>query len=231
LTFWIWLFRGVENQNLIGSKSAKRPFLEPGFHNIINNKLAYHIIIGTITARLLSDFDLNKVASAVIIPLVAILIGILYTFGQTFQSLIQDKSIISLTKNHKNGLYEYSYNYQLSLLIFITTLSYWSILSIIDINNKLSSFYMLIYGTTSLSITLYTVWSFIAVVQELLIRKNEIAEKICSENSQVNQGAPPGRPPQRPAPPPGSRRGARGNIRPRRCRQLGRPLSRARPRP
>lgn len=182
MTFWKWLFRGC---HFTPSSTAQKVHpSQPGYTNILNYKLGYHALVATLIARAISSIEIHKIASAVTVPLIAIFIGVLYTFGATFQNLLQDNSVSRIMRMHTNRIYEYSYNYQLSLLIFFSTLAYWSALCIDTPMSKLTAFYALEFGTFLLSLTIYSVWSFISIVQELLIKKHELIEKELNRKQQ-----------------------------------------------
>jgi len=230
MNFWSWLFYGF--QSTVDQKSHV-PNVPPkaGYKNLLNRKLLIHATVAVVFAYISRDIDQKDIARAILIPLVTILIGVLYTFGTAFHDLLQDETVLEIMCKHSNGIREYSYNYQLSILLILTTIAYWSVCGLGIITQPTLRCYANETGFLLLSASIYSVWSFIAIIQEFLIKKHEIKAKRKEVRIANPTRCPLRRPPQRPAPPAGWRPGAHGNSRPRPCRAPGRhaPAPRLRP--
>ena len=164
LSFWTWFFIGF------GGKA--------GFRKYISWWILLHITIG-VSLALSVNKSLEESANVVLMPLAATLLGLAFAWGGNSHALLQDEIVRDITKNHDNGLEDYCYSYQSSLLMIIICLMFWGIcgLGIVDYNwnskqNPRIYFSLSFIMYCSLSFTVRESWGIVLQAQWLMILKS-----------------------------------------------------------
>ena len=111
LTFWMWFLRGS------GSK--------PGYRRVINSWLIFHFIIGLIVNFVIL-LNVSDVAKSALLPMLAVFIGLTFSWAGNAHSLLQSSEIIEKANENPGGIYEYVYTFQLCILIMLITIALWT---------------------------------------------------------------------------------------------------------
>jgi hypothetical protein len=110
--FWYWFFKGSG-----GKSGIKRLFLDWWIFILI--------AIG-IGLSFFAPLCLDQAASAILLPLIGILIGLSFAWSGNAQVLLQSKHIIALGDKHPGGYTEYVYIYQTAILAILVSLVLWT---------------------------------------------------------------------------------------------------------
>lgn len=111
LSFWQWLAKGS------GGK--------PGYRRLVNSWLLFHFIVALILAYFV-QIDLATVASTVLLPLAAVLVGLSFAWAGNAQALLQASELQEMTEFHKGGFTEYVYTYQVAIFAILIALVAWA---------------------------------------------------------------------------------------------------------
>ncbi len=87
--------------------------------------ILFHILIGS-TLSFVVPVDLSTAASAVLLPLVGILIALAFAWAGNAQALMQSTEIEELAERHVGGFVEYVYTYQLAIFVILITIVLWA---------------------------------------------------------------------------------------------------------
>lgn len=164
--FWKWFFLGTSGK--------------PGFFKFFDRWLFLHIIVGFLLAWLVPS-SLSQAANTVLLPLVAIFIGLSFAWGGNAQALLQTEEIDKITDYHPGGFEEYVYTYQTAILVILITVSVWGLAGL-DLFDKIwptcsrPTFYFgivfLLFFLTSL--TLRECWHVVLGAQWMLLARRNI---------------------------------------------------------
>lgn len=173
VTFWRWLTNGSGGL--------------PGIRRIVNRWLIVHFLIGVVLAAIV-PIDLQAAASAVLLPLAGVLVGLSFAWAGNAQALLQTQEIESLSDFHPGGFIEYVYLYSLAILCILVTLAIWSLagLRVFDavwptaLHHKSYIAIKLLLFTLS-SITPRECWHIVLAAQWMLLTRREIVRKKQSE--------------------------------------------------
>lgn len=168
-TFWRWLWLG--NGDL------------PGIRRIVNWWGCLHVAIGAALALLVST-PVDQVAEKALIPLLAIFVGLTFSWAGNAHALLQSNEIIALSIRRKGGIAEYIFTFQLCILIILSTICLWLIPSL-HIKYLLSSLVSLDYFNHIASALLYaflslavrTSWQAVLGVNMLLLSRATLIKK------------------------------------------------------
>ena len=169
VTFWRWLASGSG-----GSAGIRR---------IVNSWLIVHIGVGLLLGFLV-PIDLQSAASAVLLPLAGVLVGLSFAWAGNAQALLQTEEIEALSDHHPGGFVEYVYLYSLAILCILVTLAVWSLagLRIFDAVWPTEAHHKTYLGTklvlfTLSSVTLRECWHIVLAAQWMLLTRREIVRK------------------------------------------------------
>lgn len=108
--FWSWFFSGVG--------------ASPGYRRVFDRWLLVHILIGLCGATLIGK-DLPVVAGAALLPLMAIFVGLTFSWAGNAHSLLQSSEIVQFAQARSGGVAEYIFTFQLSILIILVSVVGW----------------------------------------------------------------------------------------------------------
>lgn len=108
--FWLWFLRGSGGR--------------PGFRRLVNRWLWLHLLVGVVLASAV-DLSIDQVAEKALMPLLAILVGLTFSWAGNAHALLQSSEIIELAKNRAGGLAEYIFTFQLCILVILVTIGCW----------------------------------------------------------------------------------------------------------
>jgi hypothetical protein len=111
-TFWRWF--GV------GSGGV------PGFRRLLNVWLLLHLLIGSVAATLINT-ELHELAQDALLPLLAILVGLTFSWAGNAHALMQSEEIVEYAKKKAGGMPDYVFTFQLCILINVVTICLWAI--------------------------------------------------------------------------------------------------------
>lgn len=110
-TFWQWFFRGV----------AKKP----GYRRVANAWGLFHLGLGGVLAFVV-DVDFQDLAKSTLLPLMAILVGLTFSWAGNVNSIMQTEEV-QIFLREKGGPLEYVYTFQLCILINIAVICAWCV--------------------------------------------------------------------------------------------------------
>lgn len=173
ISFWKWFIRGSG--------------MKPGWKKCIDIWLLFHLFVGIVLAFAV-PVSLSEAANTVLLPLVGILIGLTFSWAGNAQALLESDEIIKLSSFHEGGFADYVYNFQLAILIILSTTTLWGLAGLgIFQNFKCSNtFYInwlikLFYFTIT-SMTIRECWHVVLGAQWMILFKKEIKEQMKSKN-------------------------------------------------
>lgn len=168
-TFWEWFAVGSGDQ--------------PGWRRLANVWLVIHVSIGVVIA-LAIPIDLQSAASAVLLPLAGVLVGLSFAWAGNAQSLLQTEEIEALSERHPGGFVEYVYVYSLAIFCILLTLGVWTLagLKIFDGLWPTSGHYksylaIKIFLFSISSITVRECWHVVLAAQWMLLMRREISKR------------------------------------------------------
>lgn len=174
ISFWKWF--------IVGSGAR------PGFRRLINRWLVIHLGVG-IAISIIIPIDLQSAASAVLLPLAGVLVGLSFAWAGNAQALLQTGEIEALSEHHPGGFVEYVYFYSLAILCILVTLSVWGLagLKIFDGVWPTSSHTKTYFGIKLLlftlsSLTLRECWHIVLAAQWMLLTRREISRSRSSSS-------------------------------------------------
>lgn len=113
--FWCWFLAGA------GGRA--------GYRRLVNRWLVLHVVVGAALATLV-DLRVEDVAEKALIPLLAILVGLTFSWAGNAHALLQSDEIIELANNRDGGIAEYIFTFQLCILVILVTIACWVIPSL-----------------------------------------------------------------------------------------------------
>jgi hypothetical protein len=168
--FWHWFFRGS------GGK--------PGFRRLLNRWVVFHAIVG-FTLACVVDVELVTAASAVLLPLAGIFVGLSFAWVGNAQALMQSDEINQLADQTKGGFVEYVFTFQSAILIILVTLILWGLagLKVFDTRWPTPAITNWYFGVkailfTMASMTLRECWHVVMGAQWMLIAQREIKNSL-----------------------------------------------------
>ena len=168
VTFWKWFARGSGDR--------------PGWRRIVNVWIIAHAIIGVLLA-LAVPIDLQSAASAVLLPLAGVLVGLSFAWAGNAQALLQTEQIEKLSERHPGGFVEYVYIYSLAIFCILLTLGVWTVagLKVFDGLWPTPAHYksylavkILLFSLSS--ITVRECWHVVLAAQWMLLMRREISK-------------------------------------------------------
>lgn len=166
--FWRWFITGT------GGRA--------GYRRIVNRWLLVHIAIGLVLAFSISA-SIVDVASRALLPLMAILIGITFSWAGNAHALLQSNEIIKLATKRLGGIAEYIFTFQLCILVILVTMALWvapflELPYLLDSVLRRESFDVLssavLYGLLSLAIR--TSWHAVLGANMLLLARVQLMQ-------------------------------------------------------
>lgn len=166
-TFWRWFARGSGDR--------------PGWRRIVNAWIVAHTIIGLLLAWAV-PIDLQSAASAVLLPLAGVLVGLSFAWAGNAQALLQTEEIENLSAHHPGGFVEYLYIYSLAIFCILLTLGVWTVagLKVFDglwptpVHSKSYLAVKILLFSLS-SITVRECWHVVLAAQWMLLMRREIS--------------------------------------------------------
>lgn len=167
-TFWRWFFRGTGEG--------------PGVLRFWDRWLLPHALIGVFLAVAL-PITLKEAATALLLPVAGIFIGLSFAWGGNAQALLQTSEIENASNFRAGGYEEYVFTFQAAILLILITLGMWAIagLAIFDDVWPTKENYR-VYGTIASilfflsSMTLRECWHVVLGAQSLLIMRFKIKQ-------------------------------------------------------
>lgn len=169
-TFWSWFLRGV------GAKA--------GYRRVLNRWCVLHLLVGTLGALLIEQ-DLAGVAKVALLPLMAIFIGLTFSWAGNAHSLLQSNEVIDFARARAGGVAEYIFAFQISILVILVAVLCW-VIPVLELRFLLGDYFavsdfnflasVLLYSLLSLSFR--TSWqAVLGANMLLLVRAKRIDEK------------------------------------------------------
>ena len=117
-TFWRWFVRGTVGAN--GRKSRA------GIRRLLNPWIVVHVGIAFVLSWLIPK-SLEAASSAVLLPILGILVGLSFAWGGTAQNLLQTTELGKLAQVHDGGFADYVFIFQLAVFVVLLSLSFWGL--------------------------------------------------------------------------------------------------------
>jgi len=170
ITFWEWFRKGA------GGK--------PGWRRMVNIWLIVHLFAGLLMSFLI-EVPIGLVAKDALLPMLAVFIGLTFSWAGNAHSLMLSAEIKELAKNNAGGIYDYIYAFQLSILIMLFTIGLWT-MALLQPKYILSSQIFLEYFNqcstiilyASASLTLRTCWQAVVGTNMLLLVKSFLSDLV-----------------------------------------------------
>lgn len=115
MNFWRWFFIGLNHNS--------------GISKFLDEWLIVQIIISISLTELVTE-PIEKIATTFLLPLAGIFTGLAFALSSNTQSLLESKEIERLSKEHKDGIENYLYTYQVGILTIFITLIGWGLASL-----------------------------------------------------------------------------------------------------
>jgi hypothetical protein len=142
-----------------------------------------HILVGALGASLIHR-ELADVAQATLLPLMAIFVGLTFSWAGNAHSLLQSNEVIALSRTRMGGIAEYIFAFQLSILVILLAVLGWIIPSlklrfILDGTFQVADFNflaaVLLYAMLSLSFR--TSWQAVLGANMLLLIRARLLDE------------------------------------------------------
>ncbi len=169
LSYWRWLLRGS------GGK--------PGFTWFLDLWLPVHAMVGLVLA-LAVPVPLASAATAVLLPLVAAMIGLSFAWSGNAQALMATEEIENLATYSKGGLPDFVYLFQTAIVVLIGALVAWSLAGLEvfdkvwprgDSGHAYLAVKCVVYFLTSLAVR--ECWAVVVGAQSLLLARSLIRKQ------------------------------------------------------
>jgi hypothetical protein len=141
--FWVWFFRGT------GERA--------GLWRLFDSWLIAHVVIGTALAYLVQR-PIGDVAEKALIPMMAIFVGLTFSWAGNAHALLQSKEVVNLGKSRSGGIFEYVYTFQLCILVMLLTIIAW-VVPLLNLPFLLNGFIALDIFNRLASVVLFTLIS------------------------------------------------------------------------
>ncbi len=164
-TFWHWFFYGTGGS--------------PGWTRLLNSYLIVHLIFGVALTYLI-ELPVSDVAENALLPMLAVFIGLTFSWAGNAHSLMQTPEVQEIASNKPGGIYEYVYTFQLSILIMLVTIGLWTLAmleprafiqdeKVIMLFNLFATIFLYASG----SLTLRTCWHAVVGTNMLLLWRSK----------------------------------------------------------
>lgn len=167
-TFWGWFFKGAGEG--------------PGILRYWDRWLILHVLAGVLLAAFL-PISLQNAATALLLPVAGIFIGLSFAWGGNAQALLQTSEVEDLSDFRDGGYEEYVFAFQAAILLILVALALWAIagLGIFDLiwPTKDSAMTYNIIASTLFSLssmTLRECWHVVLGAQSLLLVRYKIKQ-------------------------------------------------------
>jgi len=110
--YWKWLFKGLNG------KAGLRKFLDVW--------IIFHALIAYALSEIIT-MPLHDVSRTLMLPIASIFIGLSFAWAGNAQALLQTEELKKLFENHTDGLKNYIYTFQTSILIILVLLVGWGL--------------------------------------------------------------------------------------------------------
>lgn len=114
-------------------------------------------MVGILSALLIRS-DLAGIAQIALLPLMAIFVGLTFSWAGNAHALLQSPEIIKFASFRNGGVAEYIFTFQLSILVILVTVLLW-IIPVLRVHYLLSGWIPLSYFNFAASILLYSLLS------------------------------------------------------------------------
>ncbi len=173
LNYWRWFIKGSGGR--------------PGYKRLLNRWIFIHIAAG-LALSVFVPVCLEQAATAVLIPLSGIFVGLAFAWAVNSHSLIQSDEIRTLAEYKEGGLPEYIFTYQTAIMVILFTLVLWGLsgLKVFDARWPTTSKPYCYFVTKAIlftlsSVTLRECWHVVLGTHLLLLIQQEIKKR--RENS------------------------------------------------
>lgn len=142
-----------------------------------------HVLVGVLGASFINR-ELADVAQATLLPLMAIFVGLTFSWAGNSHSLLQSNEVIALSRTRSGGIAEYIFTFQLSILVILAAVLFWIIPSlklrfILDGTFRVGDFNflaaVLLYAILSLSFR--TSWQAVLGANMLLLIRARLLDE------------------------------------------------------
>lgn len=97
-----------------------------GWRKFLNRWLLLHVALG-VALSVLVPLSLMNAATAVLLPLAGVFVGMSFAWAGNAQALLQASEMEVIASHHDGGLAEYVHTYQLAVLAILATLTLWGL--------------------------------------------------------------------------------------------------------
>lgn len=111
-TFWLWFYRGSGGV--------------PGYARVVNRWLIFHCVAG-LGAAALVEVNVEEIAKGGLLPLMAILVGLTFSWAGNAHGVMQSSEICERVSRNRGGIADYVFTFQLCVLINVVTICAWTI--------------------------------------------------------------------------------------------------------
>ena len=110
--FWEWLLRGT------GERA--------GVRRLFDGWAIVHLAVGAVLVLLIHR-PIGEIAEKALFPMMAIFVGLTFSWAGNAHALLQSNEVIKLGKARPGGVFEYVYTFQLCILVMLFTITIWII--------------------------------------------------------------------------------------------------------
>lgn len=168
--FWPWLFVGHQSDG--------------GWRRVLNRWCVLHTTVGVILAWIV-PVTLREAASAVLLPLTGVLVGVTFAWAGNAIALMQSREIQQLASKVPGGVATYVYTFQLAILAIIVTMSAWGVAGL-GVFDRPCVFACPVWGYKVVmaalfamaSLTLRECWHVVLGVQSLLLAQFRMQQSL-----------------------------------------------------
>lgn len=168
-SYWHWFFLGT-------------PASSAGIKLYWNWWLLLHFLIACLLSITVTIDD--KIATSLTIPFIGILIAITVAWCGNITALLNSYEITKLSTYHKNGIEQYAYSVQNSVLILLICVVFWMLVGLGIFNGCAGK--LLVFFISSIAIR--DCWNLILLAQYLTIARAKIMLR--EEEKKAKKSAP-----------------------------------------
>lgn len=172
LNFWRWFLKGSGGR--------------PGYRRLLNAWFLIHFAIGSALSWFV-PVPLKQAATAVLIPLSGVFVGVAFAWAATAHPIIQSREIQRLAEYKEGGLSDYVFTYQLAVFVAFVTFISWGLagLEAFDLRwptpNRPHVYFLVKTSLFALaSLTFRECWHVVLGTHVLLLTQQEVKRHMSS---------------------------------------------------
>lgn len=100
--------------------------LRGGWRKFLDRWLPFHALVGA-TLAVVVPYPLEKAATAVLLPLAGVFVGMSFAWAGNAQALMQAPEISEIAEHNEGGFEEYVYTFQAAVLTILATMALWGV--------------------------------------------------------------------------------------------------------